>query len=155
MGLKLDLFPRLCLFCPRIFLVLYRISLKTITFCRAKTVLKLWANLVQSWFRRLGGFPLQCMKKLEKAENRKLEWKPLRGDVWKFFFFFSFGVRCAMTCLVYILNWGGKGLPDHPIKVVPPQRPNALPLLSLLGSTHCEKAFDCINSKWGRLHFLH
>lgn len=47
----------------------------------------------------------------------------------------SFGVRCAMTCLVYIWNWE-KGLSDHPIKVVPLQRPDALPLLSLLGSTH-------------------
>lgn len=67
----------------------------------------------------------------------------------------SFGVRCAMTRLVYIWNWGEKGLSDHPIKVVPLQRPDALPLLSLLGSTHWEKAFDCINSKWGQLGFVH
>lgn len=55
---------------------------------------------------------------------------------------------------LFTFGIGKKGLSDHPIKVVPLQRPNALPLLSLLGSTHWEKAFDCINSKWGQLHLF-
>lgn len=89
-------------------------------YCRAKTVRKMWALLVPSQFKRLGGglgghFNAWKSWKTGKQTEVKNLWEA----TWEGFFF-SFGVRCAMTCLVYILNWGGKGLPDHPIKVVPP-----------------------------------
>ncbi len=71
---------------------------------------------------------LCCHKKTEKKRKRQTSWRHFHEVS-------SFGVRCAMTRLVYIWNWE-KGLSDHPIKVVPLQRPDALPLLSLLGSTH-------------------
>lgn len=77
--------------------------------------------------------PLMEMHKKEKDKKKRGETvKLLRGIFRRFS---SFGVRCAMTRLVYTWNWE-KGLSDHPIKVVPLQRPSALPLLSLLGSTH-------------------